>query len=45
MKSEKYYFEEHPFDIIEVLDSKKDPAWEYIYIKSGCDIQNVKAAK
>jgi SAM-dependent methyltransferase len=32
MESEQYYFEEHPFDIIELLDSKRDPGWEYIYI-------------
>ena len=32
MKDEKYYFEEHPFDIIELLDNKRNPAWNYIYM-------------
>jgi ubiquinone/menaquinone biosynthesis C-methylase UbiE len=32
VKDEKYYFEGYPFDIIEVLDSKRNPASEYIYL-------------
>jgi ubiquinone/menaquinone biosynthesis C-methylase UbiE len=32
MSGEKYYFEEHPFDVIEMLDSKRDQAWEWIYL-------------
>lgn len=32
MQDEKYYFEEHPFDVIEMLDSKRNPAWEHIFI-------------
>ena len=38
---EKYYFEEHPFDIVEQLDSKRNSVWEYIYISKVDAIFNM----